>query len=65
MCKPLTMEISMEKSDNLITYECLKCGHSWYPNNEKVYICPKCKSAKWIEKVVWKKVNKPVSSINI
>lgn len=27
--------------------ECLRCGHIWTPRISEVYICPKCKSAKW------------------
>lgn len=26
---------------------CKRCGHSWYPKQPEVRICPKCKSAYW------------------
>jgi Zn finger protein HypA/HybF involved in hydrogenase expression len=28
-------------------YACLRCGHTWYPSQLVVNICPKCKSALW------------------
>lgn len=34
---------------------CLRCGKEWYPRSAEVYICPKCKSAKW-------NVKKPVEA---
>lgn len=26
---------------------CKRCGHSWYPRQPEVRICPKCKSPYW------------------
>ena len=26
-----------------------KCGHSWIPRKEKVWLCPKCHSPRWNE----------------
>jgi Zn finger protein HypA/HybF involved in hydrogenase expression len=26
---------------------CLRCGYIWTPRKTVVYICPRCKSAKW------------------
>lgn len=26
---------------------CLRCGHKWIPRQAIVYVCPKCKNAKW------------------
>lgn len=26
---------------------CQRCGHEWVPRAERVYQCPRCKSAKW------------------
>lgn len=31
------------------TLHCNRCGHDWVPRVAKVFICPKCKSAKWNE----------------
>jgi len=26
---------------------CLRCGYSWYPRQDEVFNCPKCKTSKW------------------
>jgi len=26
---------------------CKRCGHSWYPKQQEIRICPKCKSPYW------------------
>lgn len=32
----------------LMRFECLRCGHSWIPREErKPLVCPKCKSPYW------------------
>ena len=28
-------------------YHCNRCGHSWYPKQPEIRICPKCKSPYW------------------
>ena len=27
--------------------QCLRCGHTWTPRQEYIWVCPKCKSPKW------------------
>lgn len=29
----------------LTELNCKRCGHNWFPKQEEVRICPKCKSA--------------------
>lgn len=28
----------------LLTLECLRCGHKWTPRSDDVRLCPKCKT---------------------
>ena len=28
---------------------CQRCGHTWVPRVEVVYLCPKCHTPKWQE----------------
>jgi len=28
---------------------CQRCQHQWVPRQAKVFVCPKCHSAKWNE----------------
>ncbi|KKN65480.1 hypothetical protein LCGC14_0480840 [marine sediment metagenome] len=36
-----------------------KCGHEWWPRQDNVGICPKCKSHLWNEKPKRRKKIKP------
>ena len=31
----------------VLSLTCKRCGHEWTPRQTDVFICPKCKSAKW------------------
>ena len=37
----------LEVNINISKLKCERCGYEWYPRQEKVKICPKCKSAYW------------------
>ena len=49
---------SMEKSLELPTLKCLRCGHIWIPRKPKEpKVCPNCNSPYW-NKPKWKGVKK-------
>jgi len=49
-------------SINIKRINCKRCSHSWIPRNNKIFVCPKCKSPRWDEEEGIIRVKKDVST---
>ena len=44
---------------------CKRCLHDWVPRNEKIFVCPSCKSPRWNEDEGIIRGNKDLSSDSV